>query len=70
MRLFSDRRGAGGAGKKLILQGKSDFYLAHLALQKLHILPSAVANMTKEEKAFLAASFSVMAEENKKQRKR
>ena len=41
--------------------------LAHFALQKLHILPSALCNMSDREKAFIYASIQVRVEEEKKE---
>lgn len=40
--------------------------LAHFALQKLHILPSVLANMDDKEKAFIYASVQLRIEEEKK----
>jgi hypothetical protein len=42
--------------------------LAHFALQKLHILPSVIANMDDKEKAFLFASTQLRIEDEKKNR--
>jgi hypothetical protein len=41
--------------------------LAHFALQKLHILPSALDALDDKEKAFIYASIQVRIEEEKKQ---
>ena len=41
--------------------------LVHFALQKLHILPSTIANMSKEEKAFVYASIIKRVESEKKE---
>ncbi|SHH76294.1 hypothetical protein SAMN02745135_02009 [Caloranaerobacter azorensis DSM 13643] len=41
--------------------------MAHFALQKLHILPSTLANMSEREKAFIYASIQLRIEEEKRQ---
>lgn len=41
--------------------------MAHFALQKLHILPSTLANMDVREKAFIYASIQLRIEEEKKE---
>jgi len=49
------------------LQGDVEFNLAHFALQKLHILPSTLANMSEREKAFIYASIQIRIEQEKKE---
>ncbi len=41
--------------------------MAHFALQKLHILPSTLANMSDKEKAFIYASIQVRIEQEKRE---
>ncbi len=41
--------------------------MAHFALQKLHILPSTLANMDIKEKAFIYASIQLRIEDEKKE---
>jgi hypothetical protein len=41
--------------------------LAHFALQKLHILPSTLAEMSDREKAFIYASIQLRIEDEKKE---
>lgn len=49
------------------MQGDAEFNLAHFALQKLHILPSTLANMSNKEKAFIYASITVRVEKEKEE---
>lgn len=49
------------------MQGDAEFNLAHFALQKLHILPSTLANMSEREKAFIYASIQIRIEQEKKE---
>lgn len=49
------------------MQGDPEFVLAHFALQKLHILPSTLANMSEREKAFVYGSIQVRVEQEKKE---
>lgn len=51
--------------QKLIRQG-GEMALAHVVLQNLKITPGQLAAMPQAEKAFIYASLSVAAEENKK----
>ena len=44
----------------------AEFTLAHYALQKLHILPHVIAEMSMEERAFLYASIQMRVEEEKR----
>lgn len=53
--------------KKLIRANDAEMNLAHFALQKLHILPSALDALDEKEKAFIYASIQVRIEEEKKQ---
>jgi len=41
--------------------------LAHFALQKLHILPSVLAEMSDRERAFIYASIQLRIEDEKKE---
>ncbi len=41
--------------------------MAHFALQKLHILPSTLAEMSDREKAFIYASIQLRIEDEKKE---
>jgi len=41
--------------------------LAHFALQKLHILPSTLVEMSDRERAFIYASIQLRIEEEKKE---
>lgn len=44
-----------------------EFNLAHFALQKLHILPSLLAEMTDKEKAFIYASIQIRVEKEQEE---
>lgn len=44
-----------------------DYVIAHFALQKLHLLPSTVVNLPKEEKVFIYASIMHRVESEKKE---
>lgn len=48
--------------------GDTDANLAHNCLQKLHILPSRIVSMPREERAFLYASMEIRAETEKKEK--
>lgn len=41
--------------------------MAHFALQKLHILPSTLAEMSEREKAFIYASIQLRIEDEKRE---
>lgn len=49
------------------MQGDAEFNLAHFALQKLHIIPSVLADMDDKEKAFIYASIQIRIEQEKKE---
>jgi len=49
------------------MQGDPEFVLAHFALQKLHILPSTLVNMSEREKAFVYGSIQARVEQEKKE---
>ena len=52
------------------MEGDAEANYAHLALQKLHILPSTFANMEMNEKAFVVASIRIRVEDEKKEAKK
>lgn len=44
-----------------------DYVIAHFALQKLHLLPSQIVNLPKEEKIFVYASIIKRIEAEKEE---
>ncbi len=44
-----------------------DYVIAHFALQKLHLLPSQIVNLSKEEKIFVYASIITRIETEKEE---
>lgn len=49
------------------MQGDAELNLAHFALQKLHILPSILNEMSQKEKALIYASIQIRVELEKKE---
>lgn len=51
----------------MIKQGDPEINYAHFALQRLHIRPSELENMSQQERALIYASIDLRIKEEKRQ---